>query len=46
MSAEEALQEHGRINSSMRHFTGAFLSEFSRIPRIIRHANFAIWDSS
>jgi hypothetical protein len=28
LSAEEALHEHGRTNSSLRHFTGAFLSEF------------------
>lgn len=34
MSAEEALHEHGRSNSSMRHFTGLFLSEFFLIPRI------------
>ena len=32
MSAEEALQEHGRTNSSLKHFTGTFPSEFSLIP--------------
>ena len=35
MSAEEALHEHGRSNSTMKHFTGLFLSEFFLIPRII-----------
>lgn len=29
MSAEEALHEHGRTNSSLKHFTGLFLSELS-----------------
>ena len=42
MSAEEALREHGRTNSSLRHFTGPFLSGLSLIPRIARHVNFII----
>ena len=32
MSAEEALHEHGRSNSSLKHFTGPFLSEFPLFP--------------
>jgi hypothetical protein len=43
MSAEEALHEHGRTNSSLKHFTGPFLSEFSLIPRITTRANFTIF---
>ena len=42
MSAEEALQEHGRASSSLRHFTGPFLSENFRIPRITLHAKLTI----
>lgn len=45
MSAEEALHEHGRANSSLKHFTGPSLSEFSLTPRIIPHANFTIFTS-
>ena len=43
MSAEEALHEHGRSNSSLKHFTGLSLSEFYLIPRIIPHAKFTIF---
>ena len=32
MSAEEALHEHGRRNSSLRHFTGLFLSQSLLFP--------------
>lgn len=31
MSAEEALHEHGRTNSQLRHFTGPFFSRLSLI---------------